>query len=497
MIHRKISFFMVHSICLLLTLYTVQSDIMFHLCIIIAIITGGAGVSLFGLSRLTLKRTGFFLIAIMIGIFSGFSLSARIELEKRSGYTGIELSQVEEFSGVMAKDSVARQDDGYIHYIDLNSVSSFDVDADAQGTVMLISSTGEKHYTGEIISVKATLSSFHGDGKPVIHFISSIKKDNIKGKGFSSFLWRMRYSIHRIFEGHIQSMGYPASSLFEALFLGVRENLPEEMYDGFEKTGTLHILALSGLHVGIIYLLITLILLPLPWKKIKIITGFILVFFYLFIVGPRPSLLRASIMLIVFGTGYLFMREREPLNLLSIAACIILFFDPSAAFSLSFQLSFLAMLGIFIIGQPCALFLRPWLPRFVCFTLGFSIGAQIGTAPVIIMSFGFIYPVGILITLLVIPLVTLFLWTGIIFMILCNIPLLYITLVGRHLLMFLYRFIFLINNFFMGVPGLYIEWENWYLIFFILLFLMFLLFPPFIVSRIKKKITPFRGNKIE
>lgn len=494
MIHRNISFLIVFSACLVLTLYSLRAGTAVLPCLIIAILAGGAGISLFGFHHPPAKRAGFFLIAAALGFFSGFFLSSRIDAERGAGYTGIRLSRVRYISGYIEKDSVARKDGGYIHYIGLVSVRSADIIADARGAVMLVSPFGKKRYTGEKISAATTLSVFDGSDESDIHFIASAREDNIKADGFTFPVWEIRYSIIRMLEESIGTMGYPASSLFEALFLGVREHLPDTLHEGFEKTGTLHILALSGLHVGIIYLFITLLLFPLPFHRVKIIAGFFLVCFYLFIVGPRPSLLRAGIMLIVFGTGYLVMREREPLNLLAIAAAVILFIDPLAAFSLSFQLSFSAMLGIIILGRPLARFLAPWLPRFIGFPLALSIGAQTATAPIIMASFGIIYPAGILVTLLIVPLVTVFLWTGIIFMILVRIPVSFIGWTVQYLLSFLYRLIFLVNDFFSAIPGISVQLENSFIVFFLLVLLIFLWPLSSIARIIGKKDAGFEIN---
>lgn len=476
MIVRKFSFFLLFPLTLAFTLYT--RDIRW--CTVLLLCTGmiGAGCGITFLAQdysPGVKQAGFYIIACALGISFGFSLSVRMMYHTAKVYTGLEIPAITSFSGTCVKDSIPARKKGYTHYIDLITVHSdvLGVTAQARGRVMVISETGSRLFTGETIEITSRLSS--ADPGQNIQFICYAKGRDVTRIGYSNIIFRMRRQLYNGVVSKIDNMGYPASALFQTLFLGSREELPTDMYEGFEKTGTLHILALSGLHVGIIYALAGLLLFFLPWPWVKYMTGFCIILFYLFIVGPRPSLVRATVMIIVIGIGYILSLEREPLNLLGIACSLILIADPFSAFSLSFQLSFLALLGIFIISTPITAFLKQYLPGWIALPLSFSIGAQIATAPVVFIHFGKVYPTGIIVTLLLIPLVTVFLWGGILFLLLNNINLPFIREPGEFFFSFLYKIIYVITSIFKRIPGITVRWEWWHWIIFFICILPFLL----------------------
>ncbi|MBN2439880.1 MAG: ComEC/Rec2 family competence protein [Spirochaetales bacterium] len=489
MIIRNISFFVIFSLALVFTLYVadIRGISMFLVCL--AVISAGSGVTFLAPDfTIKLKQRGFLFIAFAIGVSFGFSLSARMHLQTMKVFTGIELTKVTSFTGVCIKDSVPGAKNGFIHYLELTSVSSsiLDASANARGIVMVLSENGRPFHTGEMITVNRSCTP--ADFRPDINFICRAKEHEMRQTGYSWCVFRARKDILLGLMAIIKKMGFPASTLFEALFLGKRENLPAPLYQGFEQTGTLHILALSGLHVGIIYSFLSILLFLLPGKWLKYMAGSIVVLFYLFLVGPRPSLLRASVMLMIFGLGFLLSLEREPLNLLAISAFIILMIDPFSAFSLSFQLSFLALAGIFIMGRPIAALIRPYLPSFVALPLAFSFGAQIMTAPIALASFGIIYPAGIIVTLLLLPVITVFLIGGIIFLFLFALPVPFLQELGRLFFSFLYRVIFIVTSAFKSIPGISFEWKWWYILFFLIVLFPFLFTIRFIKNKINKRL---------
>jgi competence protein ComEC len=169
----------------------------------------------------------------------------------------------------------------------------------------------------------------------------------------------------------------------------------------------------------VIYGLVSLILRPVPGRSLKLILGTAVLLLYQFLAGPIPSLLRATLMLTAGSAALLLDRDGEPLNLLCLAGTIMLFADPSQAWSPSFQLSFLALAGILLLGPLVSRPLEGRVPAAILEPFAASAGAQLATLPVVVASFGVYYPVGLLASLVLVPLTTLILWLGLAWLLLC------------------------------------------------------------------------------
>src|SRR5579871_6527402 len=131
------------------------------------------------------------------------------------------------------------------------------------------------------------------------------------------------------------------AAALSGILLGARENLPPDLQDDFERTGTTHILATAGLHVGMIAGLLVLLLrlLRVPMQPRMALTLLALAL-YASMAGGRPSVTRAALLAGVFLAGYLLEREPDLLNTLALAALILLFWNPQNLFDAGFQLSF-------------------------------------------------------------------------------------------------------------------------------------------------------------
>ncbi|MBN2553191.1 MAG: ComEC/Rec2 family competence protein, partial [Spirochaetales bacterium] len=263
-------------------------------------------------------------------------------------------------------------------------------------------------------------------------------------------------------------------ALLDALLLGRREELPSALYGKFRASGSLHLLALSGLHLGILFILLCLLLRFLPDRRVRRLIAGSLLLGYVFLVGWRPSLERAVVMLLVAAAGFTLDRESEPLHLLGLAASGLLVLHPHYAFDLSFQLSFLSLAGILILGPLLHRFWQPYLPAFLGWPLGASLSAQIATAPLILYHFGAIHPVGVAAAVLLIPLVGIFLGSGILFVGFSFLPIPLSGWIGE-VLSLLYRFIDVCLDLFSRVSGLYLAWRPVYWLTFAVLLLPLLI----------------------
>ena len=152
---------------------------------------------------------------------------------------------------------------------------------------------------------------------------------------------------------------YPGDhqAVLKALLLGQKHQISPELRDHFNRVGIGHLLAISGLHIGIVaasaFLFFSFILkfsqLLLLSGRVKQVAGLLSlgpVIFYALLAGLSPSTQRAVIMVSVFMLGHVIYRDQDVVNTLAVAALIILAVNPPALFNVSFQLSFAAVLGI-------------------------------------------------------------------------------------------------------------------------------------------------------
>lgn len=140
--------------------------------------------------------------------------------------------------------------------------------------------------------------------------------------------------------------------LVKAMVLARRDDLGADLLNAYIQAGAVHVLAVSGLHVGILFLLLSKMLSGLRkkrWGRWGYL-GLILLFltFYALITGLSPSVVRASLMCFTFALSQTFSRRHNGVNTLAISAFIILIFDPMALFAVGFQLSYAAVLGILL-----------------------------------------------------------------------------------------------------------------------------------------------------
>ena len=362
------------------------------------------------------KRISIYLIAISAGLICACISLMRMNFQNQSGFTIVKHRSVEAFTGYLVEDGAVSIDGKTILKVSLTSVTSNggSIMGQARGRVLILVNGVDSFSRGQHVFVRSNLQQNKSPSPEM--YIAYIERSDIRTGNFVKKRFEIRYLIKKRIEKRIDAIGYPACELFRALFLGIRETLSNRIVTGFRNVGSSHILALSGLHVGILFVIVTMLLYPLPWQVIKVMCGTFIILCYLLLVGPKPSLIRASIMIILSGAAFLLDRDFKTLNILALSAFFMLLIDPFSAFSLSFQLSFLALTGILTIGRLISFYIAPYIPGFLRYPLSFSLGAQLSTLPISLFHFGFFYPLGFVATLLLTPLVTVFLWTGLLFL---------------------------------------------------------------------------------
>ncbi len=203
-----------------------------------------------------------------------------------------------------------------------------------------------------------------------------------------------------------------------ALTLGYKESLDKDLRRHFQASGAAHVLAVSGLHTGIIYgLLLWLLTLggrvkPRYENRLgrRAISLFIIVAMwgYAWLTGMTPSVVRAVTMVTIFEVGRMAYRQAFSINTIAAAAVLILLVHPSDLWSVSFQLSFAATFAIVIVMSilPSAFSIQRIKSRVLSYFVGIvlvSIAAQLGTMPLTMYYFGQISTYFLLTNLLVLP----------------------------------------------------------------------------------------------
>jgi len=254
-----------------------------------------------------------------------------------------------------------------------------------------------------------------------VHYLLAAKGDSVKklSGGGANTLLRFLPGIRKKIEALIyENLQRPYSAILSAMLLGERSQVPDDLNDAFMKTGTIHILAISGLHVGLItFLFLTLLKTLRSPRRLRYLLCILFLVFYAILVGARPSVLRASIMLILYLLGQLIGRQQSGLRTLAIAAVLILAFNPLAIFYCDFLLSFTSVLSILYFAPKIESALAGmW--RFVKKPVSVSAAAWLGVLPLVAWFFNIITPVALLANLIIVPLAFLAIAQGVAFIIL-------------------------------------------------------------------------------
>lgn len=246
-----------------------------------------------------------------------------------------------------------------------------------------------------------------------IYSLLSVKKDGFieriggnYGNPIKIFAFKAKRKMKKIILDNLSNV--PASIL-NAMLLGDRKGVPRFVNDALARSGTIHILAVSGLHVGIVAFIIIVFLkiIRIPRKPRFIITMILLVF-YAVLTGARPSIIRATTMILVLLLGYLIEREPDIYNSLSLAALIILGVNPNQVFDIGFQLSFVSVFSICWISPKIKnLFPRKWFrnifSRFFLMSFCVSSSAWLGTMGLVAYYFKILTPVAVLANMILVP----------------------------------------------------------------------------------------------
>ena len=258
--------------------------------------------------------------------------------------------------------------------------------------------------------------------RQVFGTLSPNREFEIVATGQSGFPFlRWTESLRRRVEGVIDSAYQKRPNhveILKGMLLGKRGGIEESTIVAFRDSGSLHILAVSGLHVGLIAGVFFLCFSRLPAKATYALT-ILAVILYAGMVGFRPSVLRASTMVILFLLGSIIDRDVDRFNLLAVAALGLLLINPAQLWDIGFQLSFAAVTSILYFMPKWENFIRDVLPdwldqpgapetisrsrfalgkalKWLLAGFGVTLAAQLGAVLFIAGAFYCLYPLGII-----------------------------------------------------------------------------------------------------
>ena len=227
-------------------------------------------------------------------------------------------------------------------------------------------------------------------------------------------------------------------AVMNALLLGQRQEISKELSDNYSKAGAIHILAVSGLHVGIILLILSFVLKPLErvnkGKLIKLVLVILFLWFFAVLAGMSASVTRAVTMFSAIALGQFFNKRNAIEHSLIFSMFIILLWKPLFLFDVGFQLSYTAVFGIIWV-QP--VLYQLWKPTFFIVDKGWqlisvSVAAQLGVLPISLFYFHQFPGLFFISNLIIIPFLGVILGLGLVVLVLSYVSILPVFLEGFY-----------------------------------------------------------------
>lgn len=335
--------------------------------------------------------------------------------------------------------------DGQVLIVAIRHIIEANKDLPVEGKVMLTVRVNYPRQYGDFIRFRSRLRkphNFHNPGS--FDYEKHLRAQGIMVQGtvyapsdmvliktglgnpFKMGLERLRSRLRQVIA---ENSSTPEREIIQALLLGETKQIPPLIRENFNRTGTSHILAISGLNVAMVAsftIFLTMVIMKsspyllLRFNAVRVATfvALVPVIIYALIAGLGISVIRATIMLLVFLLAILLRKDRDLFNTLALAALIILLISPYALFDVSFQLSFVAVASLIFVSPILTTLFRSGqtegkaatvsLPRkilhtlllFICVTLS----ATLGTLPIIASSFNGLSTITLLANLIIVPL---------------------------------------------------------------------------------------------
>jgi len=241
-----------------------------------------------------------------------------------------------------------------------------------------------------------------------IHFTSTIKKQEISRIGRSnSFVEEKRNGFKEFVEKRFdQELSAKGSAIMKGIILGDGSYLEEQEYDKYRELGLAHILAVSGLHIGIISSFLIFLLSRIGIKRyINIPITILFLVIYGYLISFPPATFRAIIMFTLIYLGRLIYKPVDLLNIIFASAFVALLINPMWIFSIGFLLSYGAIIAIAIFGRKVKSYFYPYKGKIID-GLSTTIAVSIGILPIQVYNFNEFPIYSFISNILVIPIVT-------------------------------------------------------------------------------------------
>ena len=406
-------------------------------------------------------------------------------------------------------DDIKIKENNVSFNIEIKAIKQNDIWIEAKGKLLLYlekSPEVEELQVGDIITFSPHLSDIENKGNPeefdykkylsyhLIYqsdYLSGSDWKKIETNGTHNIKYKaLRFRINLIKRLEKLELSNDELSVVSALALGYQYDLSSEIRHAYSSSGAAHILAVSGLHVGIIYGILMFLFSFIKNKKyafVKVFFVLVLIWFYAVLTGLSPSVSRAALMFSIAAIGSLQKNKATSLNTISISAFILLIINPFNLVNIGFQLSYLAVIGIIIIQPHLQKLWNPpnkFLNWFWSLTT-VSLAAQIATAPVCIYYFNQFSTYFLLTNYVLIPISTVAIWLCVSVFALSWIP--YVNIFLTKILAYVvkamnYSVIFIENLPFSVIENRYINSTQMLILYLIIIFI-FLYF--FIFNRYK------------
>ena len=298
---------------------------------------------------------------------------------------------------------------------------------------------------GDQLLLQTTLQPIHNSGNPgafnyrryaafqqVYHtaFLKNgewVRLSHRNANPLQTFIFYLRKQVVGILQKNIIA-DKNITGIAEALLIGYKEDLDKDLVQAYSNAGVVHIIAISGLHLGLIYMMLVWICARIPFvkknriSKVLIVLGSLWLFSLL--TGASASVLRSAVMFTCIIIGKEFFRQASIYNSLAASACMLLCYNPYLLWDVGFQLSYLAIIGIVALQKPI-LRLFTFKNKFlfkIWEMLAVTVAAQVATFPVCIYYFHQFPNLFFITNLIAVPLSTVILFAEILLICVAWIP---------------------------------------------------------------------------
>ncbi len=265
------------------------------------------------------------------------------------------------------------------------------------------------HY-GDRILINKNLQAIKNSGNPgafnyqryaafqqTFHNVFLKEKDWVllpdkKVNGFKQFIFTARENILKNLRKNI-NVGKDELGIAEALLIGYTNDLDKDLVQAYSNTGVVHIIAISGMHLGLIYIMLVWLFARIPFinksKLVQVILILSCLWLFSLLTGAAASVLRSAVMFTFITIGNNLTKKSSIFNSLAVSAFVLLCYNPYFLWDVGFQLSYLAVVGIVVFQKPIynLFYIKNKQLDRVWKLMAISLGAQILTFPICIYYF--------------------------------------------------------------------------------------------------------------